>query len=86
MNFMASEVIGRGERSGVAGRASVVMDGSHPPAAIRYVALNPVRARLVARARDWPWSSVGAHLKGNADFVAGLERVLRPRGQVIARV
>jgi putative transposase len=26
-----------------------------------------VRARLVRRARDWPWSSVRAHLKGRDD-------------------
>jgi len=36
-------------------------------AAARYVALNPVRARLVRRARDWPWSSVRAHLRGRDD-------------------
>lgn len=31
-------------------------------AALRYVALNPVRARLVERAQDWPWSSTRALL------------------------
>jgi hypothetical protein len=36
-------------------------------AAARYVALNPVRARLVARAEDWRWSSVKAHLEGQDD-------------------
>lgn len=36
---------------------SVVMDEQHCLAAMRYVELNPVRARLVERARDWPWSS-----------------------------
>jgi putative transposase len=40
----------------------VAMDESHLGAALRYVALNPVRARLVARAIDWPWSSVHAQL------------------------
>jgi putative transposase len=29
--------------------------------------LNPVRAGLVARAEDWPWSSVRAHLAGRDD-------------------
>ena len=38
----------------------VAMDEAHLLAAIRYVALNPVRARLVARATDWRWSSVHA--------------------------
>lgn len=41
---------------------SVAMDEEHLMAAFRYVALNPVKAGLVARAQDWPWSSVAAHL------------------------
>ncbi len=36
-------------------------------AAARYVALNPVRAKLVAKPADWRWSSVGAHLAGRDD-------------------
>jgi len=51
---------------------SVVMDEDHLMAAARYVALNPVRARLVERAEDWRWSSVRAHLAGRDD---GLVRV-----------
>jgi putative transposase len=47
--------------------ASVVMDEDHLLAAARYVPMNPVRARLVARAKDWPWSSAQAHLKGEDD-------------------
>ncbi len=34
------------------------MDEAHLAAALRYVALNPVRARLAKRAVDWRWSSV----------------------------
>jgi len=41
----------------------VALDEAHLAAALPYVVLNPVRARLVARARDWRWSSVHAHLK-----------------------
>jgi putative transposase len=41
----------------------VAMDEAHLAAAVRYVVLNPVRARLVGRAKDWRWSSVHAHLK-----------------------
>ncbi len=40
----------------------VAMDEAHLGAALRYVALNPVRARLVDRAADWPWSSARLHL------------------------
>ena len=48
---------------------SVAMDEEHLAAALRYVSLNPVRARLVDRARDWRWSSVRAHLGGRDDGV-----------------
>src|SRR4051812_44728643 len=40
----------------------VAMDEEHLGAALRYVALNPVRARLVRHAADWPWSSLHAQL------------------------
>jgi len=56
--------------------ASVVMDEAHLMAAVRYVALNPVRARLVARAEDWPWSSVRAHLSGADDVLVTVRPVL----------
>ncbi len=41
---------------------AVAMDEPHVVAAWRYVALNPVRARLVERAQDWHWSSARALL------------------------
>ena len=43
--------------------------------AARYVALNPVRARLVQRPQDWAWSSLRAHLAGCDD---GLVTVAPP--------
>jgi putative transposase len=46
---------------------SVAMDEGHLHHALRYVSLNPVRAGLVARAQDWRWSSVQAHLAGKDD-------------------
>jgi putative transposase len=51
---------------------AVVMDEQHLAAALRYVSLNPVRARLVARAQDWRWSSTRAHLRGKDDGVTAL--------------
>ncbi|MDP1738304.1 MAG: transposase [Caulobacter sp.] len=56
--------------------ASVVMDETHLLTAARYIALNPVRARLVARAGDWPWSSVGAHLAGRDDHLVSVAPLL----------
>jgi putative transposase len=55
---------------------AVTMDEAHLAAAVRYVALNPVRARLAARAEDWPWSSVHAHLAGRDDGLTTVAPVL----------
>jgi putative transposase len=54
----------------------VAMDESHLAAALRYVALNPVRARLVKRAEDWPWSSVHAFLGPTDDGLTTTAPVL----------
>ena len=53
---------------------AVAMDEGHLANAVRYVSLNPVRARLVSQPKDWQWSSVAAHLAGQDD---GLVRVAR---------
>jgi putative transposase len=47
--------------------ASFPMDDNYLMTCARYVGLNPVRAGLVKRAIDWPWSSVGAHVEGRPD-------------------
>jgi putative transposase len=51
---------------------AVAMDEQHLMAALRYVSLNPVRARLVERAQDWRWSSASAHLRGKDDGLTAL--------------
>jgi putative transposase len=51
---------------------AVAMDEDHLAAALRYVSLNPVRARLVERAQDWRWSSTRAHLRGKDDGLTAL--------------
>ena len=45
-------------------------------AVARYVALKPVRARLVQRAQDWRWSSVAAHLAGRDDDLVSVAALL----------
>jgi putative transposase len=50
--------------------ASYVMDEPYLMAAARYVERNPVKAGLVERAEDWPWSSAAAHAAGRGDAVA----------------
>ncbi len=56
--------------------SSFVMDEPHLLAAARYVELNPVRAGLVRRARDWPWSSARAHLAGQDDALVATRPLL----------
>jgi putative transposase len=56
--------------------SSVVLDDAHLRTALCYVSLNPVRSGLVARAEDWRWSSVRAHLAGKDDRLARVAPVL----------
>lgn len=55
---------------------AVVLDEAYLGAALRYIALNPVRARLAGRPEDWRWSSVHAHLGAREDGVTAVEPVL----------
>lgn len=50
--------------------ASFPMDESHLLAAVRYVELNPVRARLVEEPWAYLWSSAKAHITGKDDKLA----------------
>ena len=56
--------------------ASFPMDQRHLLACARYVELNPVRAGLARRARDWRWSSARAHLAGSDDGLVAVEPLL----------
>lgn len=51
------------------------MDEAHLMTCVRYVSLNPVRARLAARA-DWPWSSARPRLAGADDALVTVRLVL----------
>jgi putative transposase len=75
----AGIIHGRRKRSGHfwQGRfGCAVMDEDHLAAALVYVMLNPVRARLVERAQDWRWSSARAYLRGAADGLTQTQAVL----------
>jgi len=48
---------------------SSALDEAYAWAAIRYVERNPVRARMVERAEDYPWSSAAAHCGTHLDPV-----------------
>jgi len=64
--------------------SSTAMDEAHLYAAGRYVSLNPVRAGLTARAADWPWSSVRAHLAGRDDGIVTVAPLLERAGDFAA--
>ena len=50
--------------------------------AARYIALNPVRARLVQRPQDWAWPSLRAHLDGRVDGLVTVAPLLDRLGSV----
>ncbi len=86
----AGRIHARLERSGHfwQGRfGAVAMDEGHLAAAVRYVLLNPVRARLVERPHAWRWSSLHAHLTGDDDGATtrgALARYLPDIGALLA--
>lgn len=52
------------------------MNEAHLLAAFRYIALNPVKAKLVRDAADCPWSSTPAHLAGRDDALVTVQPLL----------
>jgi putative transposase len=56
--------------------ASFPMDEDYLLASVRYVELNPVRAKLVKRAEDYRWSSARAHLDGKDDVLVKVRPML----------
>jgi putative transposase len=60
--------------------ASFPMDEQHLLAAVRYVELNPVRARLAETPQDYRWSSSRAHLTGRDDELVTVAPLIRIAG------
>jgi putative transposase len=56
--------------------ASCPMDERHLVATARYIELNPVRAKLVARPEEYRWSSARAHLKRTEDALVDVRPLL----------
>jgi putative transposase len=59
---------------------SVVMHEAHLFHAVRYVFLDPVRGKLVLKAKDWRWSSVAAHLSGKDEKLVKVAPILERFG------
>jgi putative transposase len=53
---------------------STLLDNGHLWTAVKYVECNPVRARIVRRAEEYPWSSARAHSRGSADALLSPNR------------
>ena len=47
--------------------ASYVMDETYLVTCVRYVEMNPVKAGLVTKPGEWPWSSASAHISDHDD-------------------
>jgi putative transposase len=48
-------------------KSPVIQDDDHLLTVLRYIEANPLRARIVADAGDYPWSSYSAHGRGKAN-------------------
>jgi len=57
--------------------ASFPMDETYLHSVVRYVELNPVKARLVDAPDHWRWSSARAHLLGKDDGIVSVAPMLR---------
>jgi putative transposase len=60
--------------------SSFPMDETYLLAAVKYIEMNPVRARLVTDPCSWPWSSVKAHMAGEDDILVKVSPLLEMVG------
>jgi putative transposase len=65
-------------------RAAPIDSEAYFLACCRYIELNPVRARIVASARDYAWSSWRAHALGAADTLVSEHPLYRALGRSAA--
>lgn len=56
--------------------SSFPMDEKYLLAAVRYVELNPVRAKIVTKSQDYRWSSARAHFEGIDDDLVKVKPML----------
>ena len=56
--------------------SSFILDDRYLLACTKYVELNPVRAGLVKKPEDWPWSSTRSHMNGKDDILVKTKPLL----------
>jgi len=67
-------------------RDLVIQEDDHLLTVLRYIERNPVRACLVERAQDWPWSSLRAHLAERDDGLVRVSPLIARLGRITALV
>jgi putative transposase len=60
--------------------SSFPMDETYLLASVKYIEMNPVRARLVGDPYAWRWSSAQAHVDGKDDLLVKVEPLLEMVG------
>ena len=65
-------------------RAAPIDGDAYFLACCRYIELNPVRARMTAHPRDYPWSSYAAHALGAKDPLLSNHAFYRSLGRTVA--
>ena len=60
--------------------ASYVMDEDYLLACVRFIEMTPVRAGLVKKPEQWPWSSASAHISGYDDTLVKAIPLLEIKG------
>jgi putative transposase len=60
--------------------SSFPMDETYLLAAVKYIEMNPVRARLVSGPYDWKWSSASAHASARDDMLVKVAPLLEMAG------
>ena len=64
-------------------KSPIVEDDSYGIALLKYIAQNPVRAKMVSKARDWEWSSLRVYEEGEpttfVDLLPSFEGLARTR-------
>jgi len=61
--------------------SSFPMDETYLLAAVKYIEMNPVRARLASDPYAWQWSSARAHAAGKDDMLVKVEPLLEMVGE-----
>jgi putative transposase len=65
-------------------RANVVEDESYLLRLMRYIEMNPVRARITQSPRSYPWSSHAANAYGKDDALVTAHEIYRALGRTVA--